>query len=163
MVRAEPLPEGALLRRYDTPGGYVDCYAAEIGSVVSLPELIAAFYDSPAFRPERWLIGAALGKRAGSADVARLAAGEIRAFSAWTVEHRAADQLLLRDFRRRTRSWLMVEPRGAGTSLRFGSAVVPARRWLDRMIVRALMGFHRAYSRVLLRAAVRRLQARQRQ
>jgi hypothetical protein len=52
--------------------------------------------------------------------------------------------------------------RGAGTRLYFGSAVVPlrdAKTGGTRMgpLFRALLGFHRLYSRVLLRAAAKRL------
>ena len=85
--------------------------------------------------------------------------------AAWTVEARGTDQLLLCDFQGRTRSWLMVTPgeHGHSTRLYFGSAVV-AR--VDRRTGRsrmgwgfhALLGFHRLYSRALLRAAQRRLQ-----
>jgi hypothetical protein len=82
------------------------------------------------------------------------------------VEARAPNQLLLAAGR--TRSWLMAtssqEAGGVPTKLYFGSAVVP--RGSDgsgsaRMgwQFRALLGFHRVYSRVLLWSACRRLAA----
>ena len=152
-VRAAPLPPGSLLESYRAAGGYVDCFITEVPRAVSLPQLIEAFYTSRAFRPERWLIGALLGKRADDRDVARLAAGEIERFSAWSVEARREDQILLCDYQSRTRSWLMVQPVPGGTRLHFGSAVVKP----GDPIFRALLGFHRFYSRVLLGGALRKL------
>jgi hypothetical protein len=72
--------------------------------------------------------------------------------------------LLLCDFLGNTRSWLMIEPHHEGgmTRLYFGSAVVPntSRRTGQRRLglrFRALLGFHRRYSRALLTAARSRL------
>jgi hypothetical protein len=146
-------PSGALLESYRRDGGYVDCFAAEVPRAVSLSQLIEAFYTSRAFRPERWLIGTLLGKRASNADVARLAAGEVKRFSAWSVEARCDDQILLCDYQSRTRSWLMVQPVPGGTRLYFGSAVVKP----GDPVFKALLGFHRLYSRLLLKGAVRNL------
>jgi hypothetical protein len=95
-----------------------------------------------------------------------LARGESETFAAWHVEGRMADQLLLCDFRGRTRSWLMTAAiPGAdsmSTRLYFGSAVVPvvdprSGRKAMGFVFRVLLGFHKIYSRVLLRAAVSRL------
>ena len=152
-IVAVPLPVGSLLESYPAAGGYVDCFSAEVPRPVSLPQLIEAFYTSRAFRPERWLIGALLGKRASNSDVARLAAGEAERFSAWSVEARREDQILLCDYQGRTRSWLMVAPVPGGTQLHFGSAVVKP----GDPVFKALLGFHRFYSRVLLKGAVRNL------
>ena len=154
-VAAAELPVGALLERYRAEGGHVDCYVAQVPRAVDLGQLITAFYTSAAFRPERWLLGVVLGKRADDGDVARLAAGETTHFSAWTVEARSDDQILLCDYQSRTRSWLMVLPIAGGTLLHFGSAVVPQKRRVDRLVFSALLGFHRWYSRALLKGAVR--------
>lgn len=156
-VAEAELPGGALLERYRAEGGHVDCYVAEVPSDVDLGQLITAFYTSTAFRPERWLLGALLGKRADDGDVARLAAGETTHFSAWTVEARRADEILLCDFQSRTRSWLKVLPIAGGTRLHFGSAVVPQKRGADRAVFRVLLGFHHWYSRALLKGALKRL------
>lgn len=156
-VTEADLPSGALLERYRTEGGHVDCYIAEVPRPVDLGQLITAFYTSGAFRPERWLLGALLGKRADEADVAQLAAGQTDRFSAWTVEVRSDNEILLCDFQGRTRSWLMVVPIAGGTRLHFGSAVVAQKRGADRLMFRALLGFHRLYSRVLLKGAVSNL------
>lgn len=152
-IQAAPLPPGSLLESYRAAGGYVDCFIAEVPRAVSLPQLIEAFYTSRAFLPERWLIGALLGRRADNHDVARLAVGKVQRFSAWSVEARRDDQILLCDYQGRTRSWLMVQPIAGGTRIHFGSAVVKP----GDPAFKALLGFHRWYSRILLRGAVRGL------
>ena len=100
------------------------------------------------------------------AEAHELAVGERDAFAAWTVENRTDNQLLMCDLYGRTRSWLMVAHESTGgnavTRLYFGSAVVPTRQpTSNRPIMgfqfKALLGFHRLYSRLLLLAAMRRL------
>jgi len=66
------------------------------------------------------------------------------------------------DFQSRTRSWLMVEPGAASTRLYFGSGIVPRvdRRTGEKRMgpgFRALLGFHKLYSRALLATACARL------
>lgn len=147
----------ALLRSYADKGAYTDCFATEIVADVAFATYVEAFYTSAAFRPERWVL-ALIGKASNDADVRRLAHEEAKTFAAWSVEGRAADQLLLCDFLSRTRSWLMVTPLdGGGTRLYFGSAVVPvgigsgARRL--GFPFNAMVPFHQVYSRVLLKGA----------
>lgn len=151
------LPADALLERYRQSGHFTDCRAVDVARSVSLGELIAAFYNSAAFRPERWLLGLVLGRGANAANVASLAAGTTERFAAWTVEARLPDQLLLCDFQSKTRSWLMVEPLLHGTRLYFGSAVVTSHSSFDAFVFRALLWFHAAYSQVLLRSAAKDL------
>lgn len=152
-VAPAELPAGALLETYRQGGGYVDCFAVDLPRAVSLPQLIKAIYTSRAFRPERWLIGTLLGKHANDGDVARLAAGEVERFSAWSVEARREDQILLCYYQGRTRSWLMVQALPGGTRIHFGSAVVKP----GDPVFKALLGFHGWYSRALLSGAVRQL------
>ena len=156
-VAEAQLAPGALLERYRTQGGHTDCYVAEVSRSVDLGQFITAFYTSRAFRPERWLLGALLGKRADDSDVAKLASGQTTRFSAWSVEDRRGDEILLCDFQSRTRSWLKVLPIEGGTRLHFGSAVVSSETRADRLVFGALLGFHRWYSRTLLRSAVNNL------
>lgn len=160
------LPEGALLSQYAGTGSYADCYAVEVLQSVSHIQFVEAFYTTAVFKIERFILGAAVSRPSTDAEVGQLARGEVNAFAAWTVEGRADHQLLLCDFAGRTRSWLMVVPARNGgavrTRLYFGSAVVPARAKGDGRsdmgwVFRALLGFHKLYSRVLLRAAVSRL------
>jgi len=157
-----PLPPDALLSKYSATGAYTDCYTTHVAKRVSQAQFVEAFYTGGVFRLERLLIRLFLSKASTDAQVSQLAAGELREFAAWRVEDRTPTQLLLCDIAGRTRSWLMVSPATAGTTLYFGSAVVPAARRTkgkSRMGFRfkALLGFHRLYSRMLLGAARDRL------
>ena len=156
-VRTASLPPGSLLERYQQNGAFTDCRSTELRSSVTLSEFITAFYSSTAFRPERWLLGILLGRGATAADVASLASAHTESFAAWSVEARLADQILLCDYQGRTRSWLMVERIEQGTRLYFGSAVITGRSGTGSIVFRALLGFHRVYSHVLLGSAVKAL------
>lgn len=165
-IRSCELPAAALLRRYRDSGAFADCYVTEIARLVSHAEYVAAFYTTWIFKLERLILAWLVARPTTDAQVSALAAGTLDSFAAWSVEDRSTDQLLLSDFRGRTRSWLMVvriaDGRAQGTRLYFGSAVVPA---VDRISgkatlgfsCRALLGFHKLYSRVLLHAARARL------
>jgi len=164
-VQPCPLPSGALLGRYaDT--GYVDCYTATVTRGVSQAEFVEAFYTGGIFKLERWLLKLLVAKPSTDEQARQLAAGERGDFAAWRVEDRATDQLLMCDIGGRTRSWLMAtaDAGGGATRLYFGSAVVPGRRpsaGKPRMgiVFKALLGFHKVYSRMLLAAAHARLGA----
>jgi hypothetical protein len=126
---------------------------------------VEAFYTTSIFKVERWLLARFLARPSTDAEARQLATGNSGTFAAWSVEQRTAGQLLLAAGQ--TRSWLMAVPGEAGrpaAKLYFGSAVVPAGRtgagagasgmgWQFR----ALLGFHKMYSRVLLAAACRKL------
>lgn len=162
-----PLPPRALLAKYANAGAYTDCYTAEIARPVSHAEYVEAFYTGGLFRIERLLLRLFLSKPSTDAQVKQLAAGGMENFAAWRVEARAGDQLLLCDIGGRTRSWLMVAPQAEaqGTRLYFGSAVVPvADRATGKPTMgfpfKALLGFHKLYSRALLGAARARLARR---
>lgn len=165
-IQSCELPPDALLGRYLGGGAYVDCYVTEIARPVTHAEYVAAFYTTWIFKLERLILAWLVSRPSTDEQASALAAGSLDSFAAWSVESRSSDQLLLCDFRGRTRSWLMVVPiegKGVtGTRLYFGSAVVPV---IDRIsgqaslgfTYRALLGFHRLYSRALLRAARSRL------
>lgn len=168
-IHACALPDAALLVRYRDAGAYTDCYAIELAGAFSHAEYVEAFYTTALFKVERALLRSFAGKTSTDSEVRELATGRRDSFAAWMVEARSVDQLLLSDFRAQTRSWLMTAP-GAdaskhGTRLYFGSAVVPIT---DRksgnstmsFAFRALIGFHKLYSRGLLRAAASRLDSR---
>ncbi len=165
-IEACPLPPRALLARYTADNGYTDCFTTALDRPVTLGELVEAFYTSWLFRLERAILATLFACPSTDAEAAELAAGVRERFAAWTVEARADDQVLLCDLRGRTRSWLMVEATdGNVTRLRFGSAIVaahPQRRGRAALGAgfRALLGFHRLYSRALLGAAARRLERR---
>lgn len=160
------LPPEALLSRYADAGAYTDCYTAQVPRSVSHAEYVEAFYTGGLFRMERLLLRLFLARPSTDAQVRQLAAGELADFAAWRVEDRCADQLLMCDIGGRTRSWLMVSPAsqqpGQATRLFFGSAVVPivSRSTGHRTMglpFKALLGFHKLYSRALLGSARSRL------
>jgi len=166
VISACALPAGALLERYRGDGGFTDCYAADLPRRVDRAEFVEAFYTTALFKLERFVLRVFVDRPSSDVEAARLGRGELDAFAAWSVEGRTADQLLLADLAGRTRSWLMVVPLGdVGTRLFFGSAVVARRsartgRASMGWTFRALLGFHRLYSRALLRAARARLARR---
>jgi len=161
-IQRLPLPEHALHARYARESAYTDCYTAFIDRKVSHARFVEAFYTTWLFKLERWILGWSVKKPSSDAEAGQIARGEITYFAAWTLEARAPDQLLMCDFLGATRSWFMVEPEGAGTRLYFGSVVTSrvhsrtGQRELGRNY-RALMGFHKLYSRALLAAARSRL------
>jgi hypothetical protein len=160
-----PLPKGALLAHHRDNGAYTDCYALDVPGLVSQSDYVRAFYTSGLFKIERWILIWAVAKPSTDAEANALADGASNRFSAWTVEVRTDDQLLMCDYQARTRSWLMTAPLpSGGTRLYFGSAVVPFRPdgRKDRafgVAFRLLLGFHKLYSRGLLRAARGNLRA----
>ncbi|CAN5309628.1 hypothetical protein BH11PSE2_BH11PSE2_18670 [soil metagenome] len=167
-VQPRPLPIDALLARYAGPadGAYTDCFVTEAAGEVSLPSFVEAFCTGRVFRLERLLIRALFGKSGTDRLARRLALGEIQAFSAWRVEARTPDQLLMREIiSHKTRLWLKVEPLTDGTAPRtrlyFGTAVLPVEAGANgapRMsVLFNLLWFHRLYARVLLSGARARL------
>jgi hypothetical protein len=163
-IRSCELPANSLLRRYRNGAAYTDCYTTEIKGAVSHSAYVEAFYTSVLFKLERFLLSWLVARPSTDVEAYELAAGKRDAFAAWNMEGRDTNQLLLSDFQGRTRSWLMCTPaeKGRSTQLYFGSAVVPVidRRTGEQkmgLAFRVLLGFHRIYSRALLRAAVSRL------
>ena len=158
-VRSAALPQDALLATCAASGAYIDCYTIELARPVAMADFIFAFYTTSIFRIERWILARTLGAASTDEDVRRLADAETNTFAAWHVEARQSDQILLAAGR--TRSWLMVAPQaatvGPSTVLYFGSAVLPRLRGGLGWHFKALLGFHRLYSRILLGLAVRRL------
>ena len=164
-VAACPIPERALLAAYPARGAYADCYATDCAGTITHAAYVAAFYTTWLFKLERSILRWTVAKPSTDAEAERLGRGELDRFAAWSVEGRAEDQVLLCDYTGRTRSWLMVEPLDGSTRLYFGSAVVPRNRPGDAKPVlgfpfSALLGFHKAYSVALRRAARARLERR---
>ena len=121
------LPIDALLRRYVDSGDYTDCFATNISRSVSLEQFVEAFYTTVVFKSERLILAWLASRPSSDHEARQLAAGDRNEFAAWRVEERNESQLMLSDFRNRTRSWLMVDPAGDSTCphsrLYFGSAV----------------------------------------
>lgn len=160
------LPETALLGKYAAQEGcFTDCYITDVTGDVSLARLVEAFYTTALFKAERLILKAALSLPSTDEEARQLAVGEMETFSAWIVEARTEDQLLVADRKGRTRSWLMVGPapgEASKTRLYFGSAVLPVQNeeTSDREMsagFKALSGFHKFYAQALLAAAARRV------
>ena len=166
-IKNSPLPEEALLRPYLRDGHYTDCYSTDISQSVTHSQYIVAFYTTFLFKIERFVLGLAVSRPSTDTEAVQLAEKQRDSFAAWSVEARDNDQLLLCDFRGRTRSWLMVEPmppeQAPRTRLYFGSAVVRNRnseseRKSSTFGFGALLGLHRLYTIALLYSAKKRLE-----
>ena len=166
MIMPCPLPKESLLQRCADAGAFTDCYTTNINQAVSQTQYVEAFYSTTVFGIERLILKWAINKGSTRSDIQQLAAGTANTFAAWTVEARTPNQLLLADFKGRTRSWLMTLPpsdTGDGTTrLFFGSAVMPQTDPATGQPslgagFGSLLWFHKLYSRVLLAAAKERL------
>lgn len=161
MPSAVPVNERSFLGAYARRGAFADCYAVAVPRAISLPEFVEAFYTTWLFKLERWLLARALKIHSTDAEAKELASGSRSTFSAWKVEGRAPGEILLDAGQ--TRSWLAVEPASDSgqTTLFFGSAVVPTRPGGKfGPAFHALLGFHQLYSKLLLGAAAKKLNAR---
>jgi hypothetical protein len=162
VIVTRELPPHALSRKDRERGAYTDCYTTDIDRQVSHAQYVEAFYTSWAFRLERFVLKWLVAKPSTDDEARRLSRGELDRFAAWTVEQRAADQVLLADFMGKTKSWLMVAPLGDGrTRLFFGSVVNPVPHRTGRPssgpTFGAMLYFHKPYSRVLLGAAAAKI------
>lgn len=158
-----PVPPDSLLDRLmRSRGAFADAYALRLPRAVPLAEFVEAFYTTRLFKVERALIRL-LGKPSSDAMARAVARSQGERIAVWTVEARTPEELLMHEDSGATRSWFKAEPQADGsTRLWFGSAVVPRRRGPGgeprfSAVFHALLGFHRWYSRALLRAAARRL------
>lgn len=162
-IRRSELPPSAALAAYRERGAYTDGYVTTLDRPIALAAYVDAFYTTPLFKLERWILAAFARRPSTDLQARELATGQLDSFAAWRVEARQGDQILLADLTGRTRSWLMVAPaEDGGTQLYFGSAVVPlvdpttGQRRMG-LAFRALLGFHTLYSRALLFSARRKL------
>lgn len=155
------VPAGSLIAPFAVaPDYYADAFSADARPGVDLQAFLAVFYRSLPIRAERQLLRLA-GHGSTDEDVTRLANDDADRFAMWSVETRREDEILLGDLSGRTKSWLKVEPIEDGTRLWFGSILVPFKQkdgsYGVGNFATALIGPHRFYSRVLLRAAAKRL------
>lgn len=160
------LPDNSLLIAYRDARAYTDGFSLDLPMAVTLVGYIEAFYTTPLFKLERLILAALVAKPSTDADALALALNTRTRFAAWTVEARTDDQILMCDFMKKTRSWLMCAalPNG-GTRLYFGSAIVPEHISADGRVslglsFHLLLGFHQLYSRALLASAAQRLTRR---
>ena len=141
-------------------GYYTDCFATEVDAGLTLEAFINAFYTTWLFRAERLLLRVAARVPSTDEQLRDLAGGQGDGFAAWTVEARGDAQILLNAGR--TKSCLMVVPKGQETTLMFGSVVVPEPAKGNKParlgpVFDTLLGAHKVYSRLLLGAAARKL------
>jgi hypothetical protein len=157
-----PVPVNTLLDTYLQGGAYVDCYSTLIQGHVSFSEFTFAFYTTLLFKLERFILKWLVSRPSTDHQARQLSEGIIDKFAAWRVENRSENEILMCDFRGRTRSWLMITPLRTGdsfqTQLYFGSAIVPIRssKTGEQSLgvgFQALLGFHRIYSILLLYSA----------
>jgi len=139
---------------------YTDCFSVTVHRSMTLSQFVQSFYMSRLFKVERWLLAVAAGTRSTDEQARELAESARETFAVWIVGARTENQLLMCDRYGKTRSWFSVQSAdGEGTVLRFGSAVAggsgPAGSPRMGWRFRALLGFHRLYSRALLKAAAR--------
>lgn len=163
MIQSCALPAEALLGKYFGDGSHTDCYRTDISIPVTHQQFVHAFYTTPLFKLESFILKWTVSKPSTDVDARQLADGLTETFAAWRVEARTENQLLMCDISGRTRSWLMVVPLETNaTRLYFGSAVVPSvdsqtGKSTLGFVFHALLGFHSLYSRALLYAARLRL------
>lgn len=153
------VPQASLLGAYARKGAFTDCYATSVDGNVTLAEFIFAFYTTPLFKVERWLLSKVLNIASTDQQALELADSNTQRFSAWKVEGRSAEEILLDAGQ--TRSWLCIKPQlgsDSSTTLLFGSAVISMRpSGKFGLAFHALGGFHRVYSKLLLNAASKRV------
>jgi hypothetical protein len=149
------LPPDALLQSRQAAGAFTDCYVLRIDRSVTLADCIAAFFTTPVFKLERWIIARVLGKASTDAEARALADGRSDRFLVWVTETRSETQILLGVGR--TATWLMVEPAAEATVLYLGSAIEPSGSGRQGWRYRALLRFHDVYSRLLLWTTALRL------
>jgi hypothetical protein len=168
-VTQQPAPADSLLRTYlggrnpERWGRYGDCFSVQVSRPVTLEEFVFAFYTTWVFRLERRILRLVIGAASTDAQARGVANGTEQVFAAWVVGARSESQLLMCDRYETTRSWFRVLPNEGGTTLQFGSAVASATgRGAAQSMgsgFRLLLSLHVLYSKVLLRAAAKRLLA----
>ena len=171
-IKIRPMPDRALLKQYrdksptDDAEVYADCFSVGVDGAVVLSEFVFSFYTTPVFKLERAILKYLAAKPSSDYEAKQLSDGSIDTFAAWIVEERTDDQLLMCDYRGRTRSWFMVSPIATTgrpkTLLYFGSAVVPIEnRKTGKLEIGSgfslLLGVHKLYSQILLHSAKLRL------
>lgn len=154
-------PEDALITDFAAREGYyTDTFTVDVAGPVTLAEFIESFYSTPLFKAERLVLRVLAKAPSTRADVAALAEGTSDRFAVWTVEERRGSEILLGAADERTKSWLRVTPTTGGTTLNFGSVVVPVRNKRGKLVkgpvFDALLKPHKVYSRMLLGSAALR-------
>jgi len=162
-VSQPELPSDSLLIRYRESKDFTDCYQISINQKINLHEYVNAFYTSWLFKLERFIIKWLVNKPSTDQDVELLARSETSEFSAWSVEERTENQLLLCDYQGQTRSWLsVVNQDNESSQIYFGTAVVYRKDKKGRTIefnqvFKFISLFHHFYAKALIRCAAKKL------
>lgn len=162
-IQFGPLPPSSLIYEFATvQGGYCDCYYADTKGDADLQSYIDVFFGTWVFRLELKILSMFGLNRDSPDQVKLLAEDRVRTLAAWKVEDRTETDLLLAVGTGPIRTWLRIEagPENA-VRLYFGSALLPMgvdRHGRPRLDVTSviLLPFHRLYSRILLRAALKK-------
>ena len=166
-IEETPLPDTALLQKYVKSGDFTDCYSIDIDKHISQADFIEAFYNSRVFKLERLVLTCVVFKPSSDKQAAQLAIGTREKYAAWDLEARNENQLLMCDFQKATRSWLMTDQLGTKeqprTRLYFGSALIAptSHRNGEKALpihIKMLMPAHAIYSRCLLKSAAKRIE-----
>jgi len=97
-VSDAPLPDGSLIAPFgEMEGHYTDAFRVRVAGDVDLAALIGAFYRTPLFRAERFVLRIAARAPSTDAELDALASGAAERFAAWSVEARRDDEILLSD------------------------------------------------------------------
>lgn len=165
-VKIGEIPENGLLNAYGLQSGcYTDCFYIDMPGSVSFSTYVYAFFNSPVFKLERALLRLFTSSPSSDNDVENLASGVSDGLSMWNVEERGDNQMIMSVGNGPIRTWLMCCNSGISsgtTRLYFESAVLPTQHNASRDLkmgrtYRILLGFHKQYSRILLRSAKRKL------
>ncbi|PCJ47627.1 MAG: hypothetical protein COA74_10845 [Gammaproteobacteria bacterium] len=162
-VKQGKLPEESLLDFY-TEKGHTDCYFTDVNYHLSFDQFVTAFYTTRLFRLERLILKLLVNKPSSDQQITELLEGKSNLFAAWSMEKRVHNQLLMCDFQKRTRSWFQIKSiDNSITRLYFGSAVVERTKGVKvnkpnlGVVFKAMLGFHKLYSILLLYSAKKRL------
>lgn len=165
-VKKCQIPKDSFLDAYASlPGCHTDCFSVGVSDPVTLPDFIGAFFTSPVFRLERWVLAVFAAAKTTDMDIGNLASGKSDRLAMWVVEARKCDQIILAVGSGPIRSWLMVAPNpnhAQGAILHFGSVVLPMTDAANGtpkigLVFRLFLGFHKFYSRILLWSAKRNI------
>lgn len=166
LAETKPDADSLLAASAQQPGAYTDCFEARVPNhsepgPLKPPERLFArfvyvFFDTRLFRTERALLRIAGKAPKSRTDPLALALGHTTRFAAWQVEARRPTELLLTVPNTPIRTWLALSDEGDDVLLRFGSAILPREgEARPHWAIRATYGPHRAYSKALLKAAVK--------
>lgn len=163
VVVNQDIPPGRLIADYaERAGHFTDCYSCVVPGQVALADYVTAFYTTPLFRAERFVLRVAARTPSTDAQARAVADGQSERFAIWTVETRRGNELMMAERSGRTKSWFKVLSQGGETQLLFGTVVVPVPSKSGDPVLGpvfdSLKWAHTIYARALLAAAARRVQ-----